>query len=98
MNRRQFLQTAGAGVAWMSLPQWALAQNADYRNLLVLIELKGANDGLNTVIPFEDRAYQRLRPRLAIPREQVLQLGSGAALHPELVKLLPLWEQKELAI
>jgi uncharacterized protein (DUF1501 family) len=82
----------------MGMPQWSLAQNADYRNLLVLIELKGANDGLNTVVPFEDRAYQQLRPRLAIPREQLVQLGSGAALHPQLVKLLPLWEQKELAI
>lgn len=98
MNRRHFLQTAGSAVAWMAMPRWAAAQGADYRNLLILIELKGANDGLNTVIPYEDRAYQRLRPRLAIPRDQVLPLGNGSALHPQLVRLMQFWEQKELAI
>ena len=42
------------------------------RRLLVLIELKGGNDGLNTVVPYADDAYYRLRPRIAIRADQVL--------------------------
>ncbi len=99
MQRRQFLQWGGALAAGMALPPGlAFAQASDYRNLLVLIELKGANDGLNTVIPFDDPTYKVLRPRLAIPRDQILQLNPGSGLHPSLKPLMALWEQKELAI
>ncbi|MBL8517512.1 MAG: DUF1501 domain-containing protein [Betaproteobacteria bacterium] len=97
-SRRQFLQWSGALAAASVTPGLSFAENADFRNLLILIELKGANDGLNTVIPYEEAAYKALRPRLAIPRDQVLQLNPGTGLHPALKPLLPLWEQKELAV
>lgn len=108
MNRRKFLSTVGTlpllgtlnGVAWAAAgPANAAATGATpYHNLLVLIELKGANDGLNTVIPFANPRYAELRPRLAIARDQVLQLTEQEALHPALKPLMPLWENKELAI
>ncbi len=101
MDRRTFLKFAGASVAVCAArPKFAHAAEggADYRNLLVLVELKGANDGLNTVIPFADPAYARLRPRLAIPRDQVVQLTASAGLHPQLAKLKPLWDGGELAV
>lgn len=99
MDRRHFLKLGSATVAGTLLPPGlAFAQAADFRNLLILIELKGANDGLNTVIPFEDKMYSELRPRIAIPRDQVLQLSPGTGLHPSLKPLMALWEQKELAI
>ena len=47
-----------------------------------LIELKGGNDGLNTVVPYADDAYYSLRPRLAVKRDQVLQLDERSGLHP----------------
>lgn len=97
-SRRQFLQWSAALAAASGLPGVALAEGADFSNLLVLIELKGANDGLNTVIPFEDRAYRELRPRIAIPRDQVLQLVPGTGLHPSLKPMMDLWERKELAV
>jgi len=66
--------------------------------LLVLVELKGGNDGLNNVIPYVDASYHRLRPRLGIARDQVVQLDAAAGLHPSLKPLWPLWQSQELAI
>ena len=67
-------------------------------NLLVLIELKGGNDGLNTLVPFADPAYYALRPKLAIARDAVVPLSDRAGLHPSLAPLLPLWNAGELAV
>jgi uncharacterized protein (DUF1501 family) len=65
---------------------------------LVLVELKGGNDGLNTVVPFTDPAYFALRLRLALARDAVLPLGEHAALHPALAALLPTWNDERLAV
>jgi uncharacterized protein (DUF1501 family) len=66
--------------------------------VLVLIELKGGNDGLNMVVPYADPAYYALRPRIAIPRDQVLQLNARAGLNPGMTGLMPLWKSGELAV
>lgn len=95
MNRREFLGAASVALLW---PRAVLAQAARWDRLLVLVELKGGNDGLNTVVPYADPAYSRLRPRLAVPRDQVLQLDARCGLHPALAPLLPLWEGGELAV
>ncbi len=68
-----------------------------YKRLLVLVELKGANDGLNTLIPFADPAYAALRPTIGIKRDQVLQLSDQFGLHPSLEPLMPLWKEKQMA-
>jgi len=100
MDRREFLHMTGAAavVAW--LPGSVFAQRAAgrYDNLLILVELKGGNDGLNTVVPYADSEYYNLRPRIAIPRDQVLQLDSRTGLHPSLQPLMPLWQNRELAV
>jgi uncharacterized protein (DUF1501 family) len=93
MNRRDFL--AASVAALFCGP--AFAQSA-YRRLLVLVELKGGNDGLNTVVPYSDDAYYRLRPRIGIRRDDVLQLDGRTGLHRALKPLMPLWEARELAI
>ena len=74
------------------------AAGARYDNVLVLIEQKGGNDGLNTVVPFADPGYYALRPKLAIARDAVVQLTEHAALHPALAPLLPLWKEGGLAV
>ena len=94
MKRRDFL---AASVAALFAPGLAFAQE-NYRRLLILIELKGGNDGLNTVVPYADANYYSLRPRLAVPRDQVLQLDARAGLHPALKPLMPLWQAGELAV
>jgi uncharacterized protein (DUF1501 family) len=107
MNRRNFLNAVGSlpligglhGVTWAAAePAANVAAATPYSNLLILIELKGANDGLNSVIPYANPLYAQLRPRLAIARDQVLQLDQQTALHPALQPLMPLWQGKELAI
>ena len=98
MDRRNFLtRVAATGLAALA-PRLSYAVAPDYRRLLVLVELKGGNDGLNTVVPFTDTAYYTLRPKLAIARDQVLQLSDAAGLHPALEPLMPIWQSKRLAI
>jgi uncharacterized protein (DUF1501 family) len=66
--------------------------------ILVVLQLAGGNDGLNTVIPFADDNYHRLRPRLALPADKVLKLDSFAGLNPQLTGLKTLHDSGELAI
>ncbi len=76
----------------------AAARAARYSNLLILVELKGGNDGLNTVIPYANPLYRTLRPAIGVKREQVVQLDERAALHPALEPLMPIWRDGRLAI
>jgi uncharacterized protein (DUF1501 family) len=105
MKRRHFLQFAscwplasGALLPAASLTWAAAPSGTRYRNLLVLIELKGGNDGLNTLVPYASATYYGLRPKLAIAREQVIQLSDSAGLHPALEPLMPLWKTRQLAV
>jgi uncharacterized protein (DUF1501 family) len=99
MKRRDFLGAAGASTALAWLPAGARAAAAGrYDRLLILVELKGGNDGLNTVVPYGDDEYYRLRPRIAIARDQVLQLDAHSGLHPSLQPLMSLWQGNELAV
>ena len=56
--------------------------------ILLLIELKGGNDGLNTVIPYADDEYYRLRPTIAVPRpggqDGAIALNDFFGLHPRM--------------
>ncbi|MFP3564198.1 DUF1501 domain-containing protein [Paraburkholderia sp. SIMBA_030] len=106
MKRRSFLSMGAAASATLWLPRafgaQAMAPGAPmkrgYGNLLILVELKGGNDGLNTVIPFADPTYYQLRKSIGIKREQAIQLDERTALHPSLQPLMPLWQSRQLAI
>jgi uncharacterized protein (DUF1501 family) len=101
MNRRRFMKLAACAplVLQESPLAWAAtAAGARYSNLLVLIELKGGNDGLNTLVPYASPAYYALRPKLAIARDQVVKLSDSVGLHPALEPLFPFWKNRELAV
>jgi len=65
---------------------------------LIVVFQRGAADGLNIVVPHGEAAYYFLRPSINIPRQQVLDLNGLFGLHPSLISLMPLWQQKQLAI
>ncbi|RQH07370.1 DUF1501 domain-containing protein [Paraburkholderia dinghuensis] len=107
MKRREFLAAAAAAGTSLSLPRMVRAQTGvaspgpfarGYDNLLILIELKGGNDGLNTVVPFADPLYYSYRANIGVRRDQAIQLDERTALHPALSPLLPMWRAGELGI
>ncbi len=103
INRRDFLKTSTLATATLWLPKFlkdfdrpgALGNNG---RILVVLQLSGGNDGLNTVIPTRNDVYFRERPRLAIPRETALTLTDEAGLHPALTGFKALYDEGQLAI
>ncbi len=65
---------------------------------LVLVQLAGGNDGLNTLVPFSDNDYRRRRPGIRVADEQLLRIDDRLGLHPALAALEPIWAQRRLAI
>ena len=108
LRRRRFLRTsvalpiagtlAASDLGAASLAFAAAPATDPYRKLLVLVELKGGNDGLNTAVPYTDATYYALRPKLAIARDQVVQLSDRVGLHPALAPLAAFWRERELAV
>jgi uncharacterized protein (DUF1501 family) len=66
-------------------------------SVLVVLSLRGAADGLSLVVPHGDPAYYTARPRIAIPKAQLLAADSFFGLHPNLAPLLPLWNAGKIA-
>lgn len=66
--------------------------------ILVVVQLGGGNDGLNTLIPIGNDAYYRARPNLAVPQKDIIRLNDGIGLHPNLSGLKNLYDQGAVAI
>lgn len=101
MNRRSWLRLLGASAAALpvlSTPVWAAGAATGGNHSLILIELEGGNDGLNTLIPFRDDNYHRARPTLALSGSEVLGLNSDSGLHPSLGGLARTWERGDLRL
>ena len=96
MDRRDFLLGAGA-LSVVLGGSSALAQPAT-RRVLLLVELKGGNDGLNTLVPYADPAYRSLRGSFGVARERTLQLDERVGLHEKLEPMMEAWKARDLAI
>ncbi|NJN43993.1 MAG: hypothetical protein HC806_04215 [Anaerolineae bacterium] len=83
-TRRRLLQTLGTSLPLISLPGFVRSAGAQpgAGRILVLVELAGGNDGLNTVIPRRDDAYRHLRPEIGIAPADMIGLDDDTALHP----------------
>ena len=104
VSRRAFLRSGALALVSFGLDPLFVARaafarepSAGGRRVLVCLFQRGAVDGLNMIVPHGDAAYYRERPRIAIPRDQVLDLDGRFGFHPALASLLPLWKQGTLA-
>lgn len=106
MNRRQMLtrlaSMTGAGLVAGAIPslfQQALAADAAVNDrILVIFEMSGGNDGLNTIVPYADDAYYKLRPTIGIKQKQLLKLDEHFGFNPGLLGFQRLWQDGKLAI
>lgn len=102
MDRRRFLKLAAStSLATVATQPWlgaAAHASAGWHKTLVLVELAGGNDGLNTIVPFAQPTYQKLRPQLALGRQDTIELADGYGLHKALGDLMYAWDGGELAI
>ncbi len=109
-TRRDFMTRMGLAAAGVSFmmgrnPMRAFAQSpllkpvdAASDRILVLVQLSGGNDGLNTLVPFENSVYYNARPNIAIPKSQALALDSQHGLHPALSPLMDLWQDGAMSV
>jgi len=99
MDRRSFLKTSSVVplLAYMPLG-WANNNVANESGTLILVQLGGGNDGLNTFVPYTEPQYYALRPNIALPSDSVLPVTENVALHPSLAAFLPSWESGEMAL
>jgi uncharacterized protein (DUF1501 family) len=101
IHRRNFLRATAAAPLGLLAPGMlrnANAANPAWNRIAVMVELKGGNDGLNTVVPYADNLYKKYRPTLALGGDDVQQLDNKLGLHPALEGMYASWKKEELAI
>ena len=103
LNRRKFLSNA-AIASGAALSPWRLAlgdsknSGADSDRILVVVELSGGNDGLNSIVPYADDAYYHHRPSIGIKKPDLLRLDDHFGFNPGMLGFERLWQSGDLAI
>jgi uncharacterized protein (DUF1501 family) len=105
-SRRQFLTRTLKGSSLVALgsvvPQFvaqtARAAAPGKDNILVVVEMTGGNDGLNTVIPYADDLYHKFRPTLRQTKDVVVRLNDEVGLHSGMQGLRAMWDEGRLAV
>lgn len=87
-----------ASVARADLVKLSSGKSLDPDNVLVVCQLSGGNDGLNTVVPFLEADYYRARPTLGIPKDQVIEIETGLGFHPRMTGLAELFKEGKVAV
>ena len=74
------------------------SMEASPERVLVVVELSGGNDGLNTVVPYGDDEYYRVRPTIGIRESEALKIEDGFGFHPSLVGFERLYKDGQMAV
>lgn len=103
IKRKEFLQIGSLATASMMLPKFLKAFESPAlvppgNKVVIVLQLSGGNDGLNTIIPVRNDIYYKLRPTLGVKREKTLKLTDEASLHPALTALKELYDEGHMAI
>ena len=109
MKRRTFIQSASsaAGIAigvqapngWVHAMAKELASSDNTsERILVVVQLTGGNDGLNTIVPHKHDAYKKARPKLKIDSNEVIALDEELGFHPSLGALVSMLEKQRLSV
>ena len=97
-HRRQFLQSlAGLGLG-AALPFGNPSFAADNKRILVVVELTGANDGFNTLVPYADDAYYRLRPKIGIRPHKLRKIDDQYGFNPGMAGFERLFKEGQMAV
>jgi len=102
MERRKFLKNSALASSLLFVPSFVKAfesvttERFGFKRL-VIVQLAGGNDGLNTIIPYNNDIYYNARPRLAI-KEGIIKLNDDLGFHPSLAPLRSLFDNGELSI
>ncbi|HQV60383.1 MAG: DUF1501 domain-containing protein [Chitinophagaceae bacterium] len=102
-KRKEFIQIGSLATASMMLPKFLKAFEGKSmvlpgNKVVVILQLSGGNDGLNTVIPFRNDLYYKARPKLGIVKDKVLSVTDEVGLHPALAGFKELYDDGSLAI
>ena len=109
-TRRSFLSSLGLATgsalmigstpvhALQPTPLMAHLHQEQSDRILVLVQLFGGNDGLNTLVQFDNDEYYRLRPGLSIPKPDVLPFSDDLGFHPSFSPLLPMYQEGKMGI
>jgi uncharacterized protein (DUF1501 family) len=102
-NRRRLLEQGLVAGLGGTLASMGMAQSNNQRassrdHILVVFELSGGNDGLNTVVPYGDDAYYRLRPKLGIPRDKLRKVDDHFGFHPAMAGFERLYKDGHMAV
>jgi uncharacterized protein (DUF1501 family) len=103
IKRREFLQIGSLATGSLLMPKFLKAFEAPNavpagNKVVVVLQLSGGNDGLNTVVPVRNDIYYSSRPRLGITRDKALALSDEVGLHPSLRAFADAWNNGSMAI
>lgn len=110
LSRRDIMRRGGMIAVGLVTPNWlasiaradvlrqAKGGKASGDTVLVVCQLSGGNDGLNTIVPYGNKRYYELRPTLGIAEEQVLKINETMGFHPSMKEVAELFQQKKVAV
>lgn len=103
MKRRDFIQQSSLATSLLMVPNFIKAFEGSILNersfkKLVIVQLSGGNDGLNTIVPYTNDVYYKSRPKIAIKASEVRRINNTLGFHPGLLPMQRLYDKGYLSI